>query len=377
MQPAGRGWRALARRATIMTMLTGRISMVCVLAWLGACGSSKSEQPAAGEPAGEAIEVAGAVSVVHEGAEQPLVVGAKVFGADEIVTGANGAVTIRLFHNEARWTLESGKRKRVDASLAWSAPRQAAGGVLAANDPDDSTAAAGRHTEKEAGDTRATAALGAPAASADEDPAQPMAEMAASEAPAAAAPPPPPPPAAPKRKTASTRESTARDVLGKLEAADPLGGSGGGGGLGIKGTGSGGGGLGTTGTIGHGSGTGEGYGLGGKRKAAAPTVTVGTATVSGSLDAEIIRRVIRQHLGRFRLCHETALKAHPGLAGKLALKFTIDASGKVVNAVSSGDAALEQSVGKCAAATLQKLQFPAPKGGGTVIVSYPMSFKVD
>ncbi|MFL5307366.1 MAG: FHA domain-containing protein, partial [Polyangia bacterium] len=100
----------------------------------------------------------------------------------------------------------------------------------------------------------------------------------------------------------------AADVLGGL-VGNQIGEAYGVGGLGLVGTGSGGGGtgegtigLGNLGTIGKGGGGGNGSGYGrgagglGGRRAHAPDVIPGQANVRGSLDKEIIRRIIRRHI---------------------------------------------------------------------------------
>jgi hypothetical protein len=80
-------------------------------------------------------------------------VGDTVSADDVVETGADGAVEIELRHNRARWALAANQSKQVSASTAWrAAPRdpEATGG-------GDRTAAAGRHAEREAADTSASA----------------------------------------------------------------------------------------------------------------------------------------------------------------------------------------------------------------------------
>jgi outer membrane biosynthesis protein TonB len=370
-------------------------ALALVVAVAACSGESDQSGPKAGEPAGEVIELSGAPAVERGGERIALAVGDKVFGTDTVVTGDDGSVTIRLFHNEARWTLAAGKRKRIDSSVAWRAPKTAAGGLLAAGDQTESTAAAGRHAEKEAADTRDTASLvpggadepameegkmGAPAAA---PPAQP--------APAATAPPPPPPApakAAPKPRRKMSKRSPARKKRSSRSSGssgssgDPLGG------LGLEGTGRGGGGtgsgtigLGTTGTIGKGGGggTGSGYGRGsgagsGGRTAKAPKIRPGGASVSGSLDKEIIRRVIRQHQAQFRYCYQLELNKQPDAKGLVKISFVIGTDGSVTSAsaIATGGAAMERAA-RCVASKLKTMKFPKPKSG-TVKVSYPFNF---
>ena len=108
------------------------------------------------------------------------------------------------------------------------------------------------------------------------------------------------------------------------------------GGLGIRGTGSGGGGQGETigigavGTKGRGGGLGSyGTGVGGLGKKGDRDVNIatGTAVVMGSIDKELIRKVIQDHAAQIRYCYEKQLAINPRLQGKVAIKWVINADG--------------------------------------------------
>ena len=148
------------------------------------------------------------------------------------------------------------------------------------------------------------------------------------------------------------------------------------GGLGISGTGRGGGGtgygsigLGKVGTIGHGAGTGVGYGSG--RAAAAPSIRAGAAVVTGSLSKEVIRRIVRRHTNEVRACYEARLAADPTLAGKIVVRFVLDAGGHVV-AVSIAESTFpDTAVETCIANAVRAWTFPAVPGGGSASITYP------
>lgn len=136
-------------------------------------------------------------------------------------------------------------------------------------------------------------------------------------------------------------------------------------------TGDGGIGKGGPGGGGTGYGTGTG-GLGGGRQNNPPTVTVGNPAPQGSLDKDIIRRVIKQALPKIRYCYEKELVADASLQGTVTAKFVISPTGAVI---SSSAAGINASIEGCIAAVVKQLQFPAPTGGGSVSVSYPFTFK--
>ena len=175
----------------------------------------------------------------------------------------------------------------------------------------------------------------------------------------------------------------AADVLGGL-TGNQIGEAYGVGGLGLVGTGSGGGGtgegtigLGNFGTIGKGGGGGNGSGYGrgagglGGRRAKAPDVIPGTANVRGSLDKEIIRRIIRRHINEVKYCYEQELTKKPELGGRIMVQFTIAASGQVIASVLQNSTMGNAKVENCTVQAVRRWESPKPLGGGIVIVSYP------
>src|SRR5581483_247873 len=156
------------------------------------------------------------------------------------------------------------------------------------------------------------------------------------------------------------------------------------GGLGLRGSGLGGGGFGNTigigdiGTRGRGGGL-NGYGSSvgtlGKKTSSDVAISSGNPVVEGSMDKELIRRVIHEHRNQVRYCYESELQRHPGLNGKVTVKFVIGPAGQVqksgVDSTSLGNPAVEN----CIVARVYQWQFPKPKGGGIVQVSYPFLLK--
>jgi len=172
-------------------------------------------------------------------------------------------------------------------------------------------------------------------------------------------------------------------ALGAL-MGDQIGENFGFGGLGLHGTGRGGGGtgegtigLGNLGTIGHGGGGGEGNGYGQGaggfhgRAARVPQIRSGAADVRGSLSREVIQRVIRRHVNEVRFCYEQELNQRPDLEGRVTVRFIISASGAVQTSMVQDTTLRNQAVESCVAGAVRRWTFPAPDGGGIVIVNYP------
>ncbi len=154
------------------------------------------------------------------------------------------------------------------------------------------------------------------------------------------------------------------------------------GGLGIRGSGTGGGGQGETigigavGTKGRGGGLGS-YGTGvgglGKKGDRDVNVSTGNAVVMGSVDKELIRRVIQEHAAQIRYCYEQELAINPKLAGKVSIKWIINADGSASSATVVGDGTTlgSEKVHRCMMERITSWQFPKPKGGGMAVITYP------
>ncbi len=127
----------------------------------------------------------------------------------------------------------------------------------------------------------------------------------------------------------------------------------------------------TSGVLGESKGAG---GLSGKKAiytAGIPSETV----VLGSMDPDVIRRILLEHLPQFRYCYQKELeKRGEETAGQIKLNFSIGASGHVTQAGVDGSSALPTETKKCVVGVLRGIVFPEPMGGGVVEVKQPMNF---
>ena len=153
------------------------------------------------------------------------------------------------------------------------------------------------------------------------------------------------------------------------------------GGLGSSGTSVGGGGtaagLGGSGTVGTAQGS-SGYGRGGGYYGAqggeGVAVKASEPIVLGSIDKSVIDRVIKQHLAQIRYCYEKELTRDPSLAGRVVLKFVIGKDGAVTSVEIKETTLADETLEACLSARFLRMRFPAPAGGGIVVVSYPLVF---
>ncbi len=137
------------------------------------------------------------------------------------------------------------------------------------------------------------------------------------------------------------------------------GGGGGGGGLGIGGGGgSGWGGIG----IGGGGGLGGRLGPIGGPGRRGVSMREGAAQVSGKLDPNEVRAVIRAHRNEVHHCYQKGLLANDKLAGTVRVSFLINPSGRAQECRLEENLAIAE-VGNCICARLQTWRFPQPEGG--------------
>ncbi len=137
--------------------------------------------------------------------------------------------------------------------------------------------------------------------------------------------------------------------------------------------------LGTTGggAVGYGRGAG-GMGIGGLtgKGKRVPKVRAARAVVTGSLDKDVIRRIMRAHMGELRACYEQGLNSDPSLEGKVVVRFGVDPQGKVVGVVIESSELADEGVEKCLVGRVKRLRFPA-QTDGIDWITYPLVFEND
>ena len=381
-----------------------RLFVASAVSVLAACGGNKpAEAPRdPNAPAGEVVAVEGEVTAKRASAttSRALAIDGDVFADDDVTTGAAASVQIRLAHNEAIWTVGESKTLRVDASAAWSAPKQSGGDLMfTREDREDRTRAAARSGSQE-GVSSGEAALDVEAAK--EEPRKEEGQMGKRDNPKRAAsaytlPPPSSEPAPPKNETASAKsiEELAGNggLLGDKSLSDSLanqtgaqaGSPDGLAGLGIKGTGSAGGGSGETigigqiGTKGAGGGSfGYGSGSGSRGKDEAGKVSLASFTVLPAEREAVVKKVVQQNFAQLRYCVERGWITNPSMAGRLTVKFVVGPDGTVTSsAIKSATGTIDSSTQTCVSQRFMRWTFPKPENGGITIVEVPVLAVID
>ena len=144
--------------------------------------------------------------------------------------------------------------------------------------------------------------------------------------------------------------------------------------------GEGGGAIGKVGSGGGGGGEGDGKGwgaggLGGQGGRGVASVSAKTV-VMGSIDPELLRKILRQYLPQFRHCYQKELSfGGEGAGGVLDLNFTINGDGQVKKYnVETENGQFSTQGRNCVGEVLGMIDFPKPKGGGLVDVRQPLNF---
>lgn len=97
--------------------------------------------------------------------------------------------------------------------------------------------------------------------------------------------------------------------------------------------------------------------------------------VQGSLDKEVVRRVIRAHLNQVKYCYQKGLLRQPKLQGTVRIQFTIAPDGTVAASRVMRSDLDDPAVGTCIASAVRSWRFPRPKGGGVVVINYPFRLR--
>jgi TonB family protein len=103
----------------------------------------------------------------------------------------------------------------------------------------------------------------------------------------------------------------------------------------------------------------------------APTPGSLEAVVEGGLARELIRRVVRAHIGDVRDCYNAGLAKDAALAGRIAVRFTITAEGQVADVGVAERSLADAAVERCIGGAVARWIFPRPDDGAPVAVTYP------
>lgn len=101
--------------------------------------------------------------------------------------------------------------------------------------------------------------------------------------------------------------------------------------------------------------------------------------IRGSMDPELLRKILREYIPQFRHCYQKELTHHSEkINGIIELNFTINQNGKSIkHDIRMKDAKFSNEGVNCMVNVLNIIDFPKPKGGGIVDVKQPLNFQAD
>jgi TonB family protein len=100
----------------------------------------------------------------------------------------------------------------------------------------------------------------------------------------------------------------------------------------------------------------------------------GGAASSRDPTNDLVRRIIRRCSPQVRACYEAESANHPGLEGRINVRFTVGGAGQVVSSALGGSTMSNAALETCLVDTVKKCPFPKPLGGGPVNLSYTFDF---
>jgi len=98
--------------------------------------------------------------------------------------------------------------------------------------------------------------------------------------------------------------------------------------------------------------------------------------VLGSMDAELLRKILKEYIPQFRHCYQQELVLNSEMrSGSFDLNFSISPLGDLKKySIESTENKTSKDFRDCIGKVLQIIPFPKPKGGGMVDVRQPLHF---
>jgi len=102
-----------------------------------------------------------------------------------------------------------------------------------------------------------------------------------------------------------------------------------------------------------------------------------TLPLSGTLTDEQIQGAVNANLKAFDACYTLGADKEGKLAGTVTVQATVGPLGKVNEASVKKSTVKNPKVDDCVRDAFKTIKFPEPAGGGTVMITYPMTFGGD
>ncbi|MDI3289694.1 AgmX/PglI C-terminal domain-containing protein [Polyangium sp. 15x6] len=99
-----------------------------------------------------------------------------------------------------------------------------------------------------------------------------------------------------------------------------------------------------------------------------------TVPLSGTLTNEQIQTAVNENVKAFDGCYSLGVDKEGKLAGTVTIQATVGPLGTVNEASVKNSTVKNPKVEDCVRKAFKTVKFPRPAGGGTVMITYPMTF---
>ncbi|MBP9674762.1 MAG: AgmX/PglI C-terminal domain-containing protein, partial [Bacteriovoracaceae bacterium] len=97
-------------------------------------------------------------------------------------------------------------------------------------------------------------------------------------------------------------------------------------------------------------------------------------SIQGSIDPSAVQKKIREHIPQYQYCDQKTMNGSLSTSGtKFPIRFSIGADGRATQISLEGN--LNSAFKNCMITVFRNIQFPKPKGGGSVIVTQSLYFR--
>lgn len=111
------------------------------------------------------------------------------------------------------------------------------------------------------------------------------------------------------------------------------------------------------------------------RQKSKDVIFIGRIKAFGSLGLDVARKAITSRKNELRNCYKNALKKTSYIRGQIKVFLIVQSKGKVLTARIQRTTMNSDPVENCIIKLIRPIQYPAPKGGGEVHITYTFYFK--
>lgn len=99
------------------------------------------------------------------------------------------------------------------------------------------------------------------------------------------------------------------------------------------------------------------------------------ATPHASIDKDALRRTVEERNASFTACYDDALERNPKMRGRVAVKFTVEETGRVSDAIkTAGTTVKDEEMVGCVVGIFKSIEF-SDWAKEKAVITYPLDFE--